>query len=50
VARLVDRVSKKIGEKGLTGAVFLYVVKAFDTVLVDGLVYELMASTPHLTC
>jgi hypothetical protein len=43
LARLVERVSRNFGEKWLTGAVFLDVAKAFDTVWVDGLVYKLMA-------
>jgi hypothetical protein len=37
LARLVERVSRNLEEKRLTGAVFLDVAKAFDTVLVDGL-------------
>jgi len=36
LARLVERVSRKFDEKRLTGAVFLDVAKAFDTVLVAG--------------
>jgi hypothetical protein len=32
LARLVERVSRNFGEKRLTGAVFLDVAKAFDTV------------------
>jgi hypothetical protein len=43
LARLVERVSRNLGEKRLTGAVFLDVAKAFDTVWVDGLAYKLMA-------
>lgn len=38
---LVERVSRKLGEKKLTGAVFLDVVKACDTVWVDSLLYKL---------
>jgi hypothetical protein len=41
LARLVERVTRNSGEKRLTGAVFLDVAKAFDTVWVDGLVYKL---------
>jgi hypothetical protein len=41
LAHLVQRVSRNFGEKRLTGAVFLDVAKAFDTVWVDGLVYKL---------
>jgi hypothetical protein len=40
LARLVERVTRNFGEKRLTGAVFLDVAKAFDTVWVDGLVYK----------
>jgi hypothetical protein len=43
LARLVETVSRNLGEKWLTGAVFLDVPKAFDTVWVDGLAYKLMA-------
>jgi hypothetical protein len=43
LARLVQRVSRNFGVKRLTGAVFLDVAKAFDTVWVDGLGYKLMA-------
>jgi hypothetical protein len=43
LARLFERVTRNFGEKRLTGAVFLDVVKAFDTVWVDGLAYKLMA-------
>jgi hypothetical protein len=41
LAGLVERVTRNYGEKRLTGAVFLDVAKAFDTVWVDGLVYRL---------
>jgi hypothetical protein len=41
LARLVERISRNFGEKRLTGAVFLDVDKAFDTVWVDGLLYKL---------
>jgi hypothetical protein len=40
LARLVVRVSRNFDEKRLTGAVFLDVAKAFDTVCVDGLLYK----------
>jgi hypothetical protein len=43
LARLVERVSRNLREKRITGAVFLDVAKAFDTVWVDGLAYKLMA-------
>jgi hypothetical protein len=35
-ARLFERVTKNFGEKRLTGAGFLDVAKAFDTVWVNG--------------
>ena len=41
LARLVERKTRKFGEKRLTGAVFLDVAKAFDTVWIDGLLYKL---------
>jgi len=41
LARLVERITRNVGEKRLTGAVFLDVVKAFDTVWIDGLLYKL---------
>jgi hypothetical protein len=37
LARLVERIARNCGEKRLTGAVFLVVAKAFDTVWIDGL-------------
>jgi hypothetical protein len=37
------KVSRNIGEKRLTGAIFLDVAKAFDTVWVDGLAYKLIS-------
>jgi hypothetical protein len=43
LARLVERVSRNFGEKRLTGAIFLDVAKAFDTVWVDGLLFKLTA-------
>jgi hypothetical protein len=36
-------VTRNFGEKRLTGAVFLDVAKAFDTVWVDGLLFKLTA-------
>jgi len=41
LARLVERVSRNFDKKRLTGAVFLDVAKAFDTVWVAGLLYTL---------
>jgi hypothetical protein len=40
LARL-ERITRNFGEKRLTGAVFLDVGKAFDTVWIDGLLYKL---------
>ena len=42
MARIVERITRNFGEKRLTGAVFLDVSKAFDTVWVGGLLYKLM--------
>jgi hypothetical protein len=41
LARLIERIARNFGEKRLTGAVLLDVAKAFDTVLIDGLLYKL---------
>jgi hypothetical protein len=41
LARLVERITRNFGEKRLTGAVFLDVAKAFDTVWIDGILYKL---------
>jgi hypothetical protein len=41
LARLVERITSNFGEKRLTGAVFLDVAKAFNTVWIDGLLYKL---------
>jgi hypothetical protein len=41
LARLVE-ITRNFGEKKWTGAVFLDVAKAFDTVWFDGLLYKLM--------
>ena len=41
LARLVEKITRNFGEKRLTGAVFLDVAKAFDTVGIDGLLYKL---------
>jgi hypothetical protein len=40
LARL-ERITRNFSEKRLTGAVFLDVAKAFDTVWIDGLLYKL---------
>jgi hypothetical protein len=40
LTHLVERVLGNFDEKRLTGAVFLDVTKAFDTVWVDGLLYK----------
>ena len=41
LACLVERITRNVGEKRLTGAVFLDVTKTFDTVWIDGLLYKL---------
>jgi len=41
LARLVERITRNFGENRLTGAVFLDVAKASDTVWIDGLLYTL---------
>ena len=41
LARLIERITRNFGEKSLTGAVFLDVTKAFDTLWIDGLIYKL---------
>jgi hypothetical protein len=41
LACLVERITRKFGEQRLTGAVFLDVAKAFDTVWIDDLLYKL---------
>ena len=38
---LVERITKNFGKKMITGAVFLDMSKAFDTVWVGGLLYKL---------
>jgi hypothetical protein len=42
LARLFEKITRNFGERRLTGAVFLDVGKAFDTVWIDGLLYKLM--------
>ena len=42
LARFFRRITRKFGEKRLTGAVFLDVAKAFDTVCIEGLLYKLI--------
>jgi len=37
LAHLVDRITRNLGERSLTGAVFLDVPKDFDTIWIDGL-------------
>jgi hypothetical protein len=41
LGRLVERVNRNFDERRLTGAVFLDVAKAFDTVWAKGLLYKL---------
>ena len=38
---LLERITRNFSEKRLTGAVFLDVTKAFDTVWIDGFLYKL---------
>jgi len=40
LARLVERITRNFGEKGLTGAVF-NVTKPFDAVWTGGILYKL---------
>jgi len=47
VAPLIERITRNLGGKRLTGAFFLDVAKAFDTVWIDGLHYTLsLLSSP----
>jgi len=41
LACLVERITRNLDKKRLTGAIFLDVTKAFDTVWVNGLLYKL---------
>ena len=41
LARLVERITRNFGKKRLTGAAFLNVAKAFDTVWIDDFLYKL---------
>jgi hypothetical protein len=41
LVRLVEGITRNFGEKRLTGAVFLDVAKYFDTVWIDGFLYNL---------
>jgi hypothetical protein len=41
LARLLERITRDFGEKRLTGAVFLGVIKTFDSIWTDGLIYKL---------
>jgi hypothetical protein len=49
LARLVESITRNFGEKRLTGAVFLDVAKAFDTVCIEGLLYKLTTLISRLT-
>jgi hypothetical protein len=40
LTHLVERITRNFGEKRLTGAVFLDLAKAFDTVWINGLIYK----------
>ena len=58
LARLVERITRNFEAKRLTGAPFLHVAKAFDTVWIDVLLYKLtllnfpchavLKNSPHL--
>ena len=41
VALFLERINRNVDEKRLTGAVLLDVAKAFDTVWIDGFLYNL---------
>ena len=41
LARLFERITRNLGEKSLTGAVYFDVARVFDTVWIDGLLYKL---------
>ena len=41
LARLVEKITRNFGEKRLTGAIFLDVAKAFDTVWIHDFLYKL---------
>ena len=41
LARLVEGINRNSGKNRLTGAVFLDVARAFDSVWIDGLLYKL---------
>jgi hypothetical protein len=41
LAHLVERITRNLSEKRLTGTVFLDVAKAFETVWIDDLLYKL---------
>jgi len=40
LARVVERITRNFSDRRLTGAVFLDVAKAFDTVWIEGLLYK----------
>ena len=40
LAHLIERITRNFGENWPTGAIFLDVGKAFDTVWIDGLLYK----------
>ena len=42
LGHLVERMTRNLGAKYLTGAVFLDMTKTFDTVWIDGLLFKLM--------
>ena len=42
LARLIERVKRNFDEKRFTGAVFLDVTKAFDSVCIAGLLFKII--------
>jgi hypothetical protein len=60
LARLIERFDRNLDERRLSGAIFLNVAKAFDTVWVKGLLYRLIVlnfpfylvktTSSHLDC
>ena len=42
LAHLVERITRNFSKKRLTGEVFLDMAKAFNTIWIDGLLYNLM--------
>jgi hypothetical protein len=47
LGRLVERITRNLSEKRLTGAIILDVAKAFDIVWIHGLLYKLTLPVLH---